>query len=291
MSATTEYRESIRHDWGWRGVKRALKPISPQWLLNWREKRFFEKFGEVELQLLDILCDPARDSLDVGANDGSFVHFLRSRSKTVHAFEPMPEQIATLHRKFRGGNVVVHPIALSREAGTIELHLPVMDGVVVHGCATVATDAAAGYPSRHSVSVRMDTLDSVYGGNVGFIKIDVEGHQQAVLDGASETFRRCRPRVLIEIIEEMSPGGLGQATGFFDPLGYRGYFIHQGDLHPIAEFAPQVLQRPENRPSLLAHPAEDRGAYLYNFIFLPRESLDDDLARIRHRLSAMGGRH
>ena len=286
MLAATEFRESLLHDWAWRSVKRALKPISPQWLLNWREKRFYEKFGEIELQLLDILCDPSRDSLDVGANDGSFVHFLRSRSKTVHAFEPMPEQVATLHRKFRGGNVIIHPMALSREAGTIELHLPVVDGVVVTGCATVATDAAAGYPSRHSVSVRMDTLDNVYRGDAGFIKIDVEGHQQAVLDGAVETFRRCRPRALVEIIEEMSPGGFGQATAFFDALAYRGYFINEGRLYPIAEFSPQVLQRPENRPDLLAHPSEDRGAYLYNFIFLPAETVDDDLDRIRRRLSA-----
>ena len=138
MLAATEFRESILQEWGWRSVKRALKPISPQWILNWRERRFYEKFGEVELRLLDILCDPSRDSLDVGANDGSFVHFLRSRSKTVHAFEPMPEQVATLHRKFRSGKVVIHPIALSRESGTIELHLPVVDGVVVTGCATVA---------------------------------------------------------------------------------------------------------------------------------------------------------
>src|SRR5438105_3416503 len=40
MFATTEFRESLSHDWGWRSVKRALKPISPQWLLNWRERRF-----------------------------------------------------------------------------------------------------------------------------------------------------------------------------------------------------------------------------------------------------------
>jgi len=92
--------------------------------------------------------------------------------------------------------------------------------------------------------------------------------------------------VLIEIIEEMSPGGFGEGTAFFDRLGYRGYFINRSRLSPIAEFSPQVLQRPENRPDLLAHPADDRGAYLYNFIFLPSETLDGDLARIRSRLEA-----
>jgi FkbM family methyltransferase len=249
---------------------------------------FFEKFGEVELHFLDILCDPSRDSLDVGANDGSFVLFLRGLSKTVHAFEPMPAQVETLHRKFPRGNVIIHPIALSREAGTIDLFIPVVDSTVVTGCATVATEAAADYPNYQTMPVRMDTLDKVYGGKAGFIKIDVEGHQQAVLDGAVETFRRCRPRAMVEIIEEMSPGGFGQATAFFNELNYQGYFVHLGRLHPIGEFSPQELQRPENRPSLVAHPADDRSAYLYNFIFLPREAAVDDLGRLQQRLSRLG---
>ena len=279
--------ELVPHRVLWREVKRALRPISPQWLLNWRETRFYAAYGEVELHLLDLLCDPLRDSIDVGANDGSFVHFLRRRSRRVHAFEPMPEQVDTLRRKFPAGNIVIHPLALSREAGTIELHLPVVDGVVVTGCATVSTDAAAGYPGHRSMAVRMDRLDNVYRGNAGFIKIDVEGHQQAVLEGAVETFRRCRPRALVEIIEEMSPGGLAEACGFFDSLRYCGYFIHQRRLRPIAEFEPDLLQRPEDRPDLVAHPAEERGAYLYNFIFLPSESQREDVRRIRTRLEEL----
>jgi FkbM family methyltransferase len=271
----------------WREVKRALRPISPQWLLNWRETRFYAAYGEIELHLLDLLCDPLRDSIDVGANDGSFVHFLRRRSKTVHAFEPMPAQVDTLRRKFPSGNVVIYPLALSRQAGSIELHLPVVNGEVVTGCATVSTEAAAAYPGHRSMAVRMDRLDNVYRGNAGFIKIDVEGHQQAVLDGAMETFRRCRPRALVEIIEEMSPGGLAQAQTFFGGLRYAGYFIDQRRLRPIAEFAPDRLQRPEDRPDLVAHPAEERRAYLYNFIFLPCESERDDVRRIRARLDIL----
>jgi len=272
------------HRTAWSASKRALRRISPQWLLNWREQRFFLKYGEIELQLLDILCSRVRDSLDIGANDGTFVLFLRGKSKAVHAFEPLPDQAATLHRKFAGSNVVVHPIALSREPGDIELHVPVVDGVAVTGCATVAPAATAGYPDRRTIRVRKDTLDEVYRGDAGFIKIDVEGHQQAVLEGGVETFRRCRPRAVVEIIEMLSPGGVGQATAFFDALGYSGFFIQRGVLHPIADFSPEVFQHPRNRPSLLAHPAEDRADWLYNFIFLPAESAEDDLAQIRRRL-------
>jgi FkbM family methyltransferase len=290
VSSAPEPNKHRLHQSAWRAWKQPLRRIAPQWLLNWREERFFRKYGEIELQLLDILCSPARDSLDIGANDGTFVLFLRGNSKTVHAFEPLPDQVATLHRKFTGSNVVIHPIALSREPGAIELHVPVVEGVPVTGCATIAPAAAAIYGERRTVSVRMDTLDNVYRGDAGFIKIDVEGHQQAVLDGAIETFRRCRPKAVVEIIEDLSPGGVGQATVFFNALGYRGFFIHRADLHPIADFSPQIFQRGENRPGLLAHPAEDRADYLYNFIFLPAESLDDDLAQIRTRLQRQAHR-
>ena len=54
----------------------------------------------------------------------------------------------------------------------------------------------------------MDRLDNVYRGRAGFIKIDVEGHEQAVLDGAVETIRRCKPRMLVEIDDRLSPADL-----------------------------------------------------------------------------------
>ena len=56
------------------------------------------------------------------------------------------------------------------------------------------------------LKVHMDRLDNVYSGTAGFIKIDVEGHEQAVLDGAVETIDRCRPRLLVEVDERLSPG-------------------------------------------------------------------------------------
>ncbi len=46
--------------------------------------------------------------------------------------------------------------------------------------------------------MRRDTLDSYGFGQVDFIKIDVEGYELPVNQGAVETLRRCRPIVVIE---------------------------------------------------------------------------------------------
>src|SRR5512144_1215354 len=97
-------------------ARHALRALCPQPLLNWREARFYGRYGEVELHLLEFLCHREADAIDVGANDGSYVHYMRRYSRHVHAFEPMPGLAAALRRKFRH-RVTVEEMALSDSKG------------------------------------------------------------------------------------------------------------------------------------------------------------------------------
>jgi FkbM family methyltransferase len=268
-------------------LKRVARSACPQSLLNWREARFYARYGEVELHLLNILCRRKRDSIDIGANDGSYVHFLRRHSRTVHAFEPLPELADALAAKFPYSNVLVHRSALSREDGTAELHMPVVDGVLVTGCSTISGDASTRYAAHRSVTVPMHRLDDVYDGPAGFIKIDVEGHQQAVLEGALQTIRRNRPRMLVEVEERLSPGGLAPARAYFEALSYRGFFVYAGKLRPVEDFSVATMQNPADLPDLTASLTERQrfGRYVYNFIFLPSEEARAVSARLNERLA------
>jgi FkbM family methyltransferase len=271
-------------------VRQTLRALCPQPLLNWREARFYGRYGEVELHLLEFLCRRDADSIDVGANDGSYVHYMRRWSRHVHAYEPTPSLAAALRQKFPR-RVTVQEMALSDRKGTIHLHSPVVNGVVVTGCSTVSDSAAATYPGHRSIDVPMDRLDDVYSGKVGFMKIDVEGHEQAVLDGAIGTVRRCRPRLLVEIDERLSPGGLLRARKHFGQLGYLGYFVHQGVLEPAERFAVDRMQDLAHLPDLTA-PLQARqrfGCYIYNFIWLPTEEDPKTLALIQRRLQNLAG--
>jgi FkbM family methyltransferase len=292
MSVTAKAEGStrgVRADGGvYREARQALRSLCPQALLNWREARFYGRYGEVELHLLEFLCLRDKDAIDVGANDGSYVHFLRRHAGRVVAFEPMPSLADALRTKFRHG-VDIRSIALSDRAGTVALHMPVVDGVTVTGCSTVSPTASATYPDHRAIEVPMATLDSVYKGDVGFIKIDVEGHEQAVLDGAVQTIRRCRPRLLVEIDERLSPGGLERAKAYFKDLDYRGYFVQAGHIEPISLFSPEHLQNPADLPDLTA-PLQQRqrfGRYIYNFIFLPRHEPIETLRQMSKRLSEL----
>jgi FkbM family methyltransferase len=269
-------------------ARQALRALCPQPLLNWREARFYGRYGEVELHLLEFLCRRDADAIDVGANDGSYVHYMRRHARHVVAFEPMPTLVKALRQKFPRG-VTVQPIALSDHKGSIELRMPVVDGVLVTGCATVSDNASATYPAYQGVDVPMERLDDIYSGPCGFIKIDVEGHQQAVLDGAVETIRRCQPRMLVEVEDRLSPGGLAPARAFFDKLGYRGLFVHQGQLKPIDRFSVQTMQDQTNLPDLTASLTERQrfGRYIYNFIFLPPHEPESTVEKITERLRAL----
>jgi FkbM family methyltransferase len=266
-------------------ARQALRELLPRPLLNWREARFYGRYGEVELHLLEFLCQGDADAIDVGANDGSYVHYMRRYSRHVFAFEPMPGLADGLRRKFPRG-VTINEIALSDYSGTTELRMPVVDGVVVTGCSTISTGASATYPDYEGIDVPMDRLDNIYRGHAAILKIDVEGHELSVLRGAIETIRRCQPRVLVELLETLAPNCIEEARTYFERLGYRGYFVHEGELKPIERFSVAEMQNPANLPDLTA-PLQARqrfGRFIYNFIFLPPQEPDLTLWRMKERL-------
>ena len=111
------------------------------------------------------------------------------------------------------------------------------------------------------ISVR--TLDEFAIPNVGFLKIDVEGLELDVLEGAIKTISRDRPAMLIEIEQRYHPER--SITDIFDrlgALGYRGYFVLNRRLHSIAHFDVHRMQ------TALHDSSPD---YVNNFLFLTRE--------------------
>lgn len=68
------------------------------------------------------------------------------------------------------------------------------------------------------------TLDSFKFDNIGFIKIDVEGHELKVLKGAVETLKKYSPTLCIEQNDATEKWGKGkkfEALEFCKTLGYR----------------------------------------------------------------------
>jgi FkbM family methyltransferase len=247
--------------------------------------RHFLVHGEIELRLVPLLCRRDCDSLDVGANEGAYLHLMIPNSRAVLAFEPIPALAAALTSKF-GARVVVHAIALSRETGGAVLHVPSCGGIAVTGLASLAPAPSVvgdGIPDK--LDVRTATLDGLYADDAGFIKIDVEGHEEAMLDGAAKTIARCRPRILVEMEERFASGVIERGRRRFQAVGYRGFYIHDRQARAIESFDPQRLQREADITGFIGGGKRAAISYVNNFLFLPEEECPSLLPRIERQLA------
>jgi len=267
-------------------VKEHLRPYCPQSVLNWREEVYYRKYGEIELHLVEFLCDRRRDALDIGAHEGCYIYWMRRYARHVIAFEPLPYCVEALRTKF-GDSITIRNMALSRETGKAMLRIPEIDGVLVPGCASLSpsgngTDAA----SHRDIEVRTAALDEIYQGDVGFMKIDVEGFEEGVLDGAAKTIARCHPNLLIEILERWTPGGIARISKWLGRFGYQGFYVRPDRLMPLETFNIETMQRLEDHPPLTAELSERERfpPYIYNFVFLAPDGLSRTCARINARL-------
>lgn len=166
-------------------------------------------FEPNEFVFLGQILKPGMTMLDVGANEGLFTLFSANRvgvTGRVVAFEPSSRERLKLQHNValnQLGNVTVLPVAVGSSEGTAALQIAsgVHSGHNTLG-ALVYDDALA-VGVEH---VPVERLDSVAGrldiGRVDVIKIDVEGAEMHVLDGARRTLATHRPVLLIEANDE-----------------------------------------------------------------------------------------
>jgi FkbM family methyltransferase len=160
-----------------------------------QSKTFFE------IQFLDFILKNYPDQkeiMDIGANIGNhslfFANFLNCTK--VHSFEPFPQNVSVLKKNMSNAIVdhEIYDIALSSKAGEMTLYNSQSDnygGFSLHNYGK-----GISYMVQPYIKVR--TLDSFNLDNISMIKIDVENHENEVLDGARATIKRTRPIIFIE---------------------------------------------------------------------------------------------
>ena len=84
---------------------------------------------------------------------------------------------------------------------------------------------------------RIDDYDLA---DVGFIKIDVEGHELAVLAGAAATLARHKPNLLIECNDEHQPDAVERLGAWLAAHEYMAAFVDGRALRPIDEYRRDV---------------------------------------------------
>jgi len=223
-----------------------------------------------ELGALCSALQPGAVAVDVGANKGSHAFWLAravGRSGRLLACEPqagLAEQLRADLQRLRWPQCDVRCLALGDRDGRATLHVPTE---LTHPPGATLAAHIWGSDAARAVAVpvaRLDTLLADEDRPVRAIKIDVEGHEGAVLRGAQETLARHRPLLVIEI-EARHLGGqpVEAVLAELRAVGYGGHFVRRGRLVPLAEF------RVERDQDQAGPRFWERPDYCNNFILAP----------------------
>lgn len=179
---------------------------------------------ENELRFLGRIVQevPSRKvAIDVGANKGLFAFNLSRRFHTVYAFEINDDLTGDLAALNSTRIHILHE-GLSSRRREATFYIPVLDGVALTGYGSLAPGNCPETDQHIEKTVRIRPLDDLAIADVGFIKIDVEGHEIEVLKGATATITKNRPVVLIEVKDE----NLEEVSAFFAHLNYQRKKLH-----------------------------------------------------------------
>jgi FkbM family methyltransferase len=200
------------------------------------------KGGDLAAVLTDRFVGSGAVTVDIGASWGLFSYHLARRvgkSGTLFSYEPHPANRVVLEKLAKARpQVRFRAAAVSDEVGTAYMQVPVFGGRHV----TAQSSIAHGFGGQDGVrvdkvsvpTVRLD--DEVGERPIGFIKIDVEGHEVSVLRGAATVLRKYLPPMLIEIEQRHLDHPIADVFAEITELGYSLYFIDGPALRPIEEF-------------------------------------------------------
>ena len=220
---------------------------------------------EPEMEMLGSLVRSHERVVDVGGNRGIYAYQLWRLGAVVEVFEPNPMCCRVLSAWAAGKSAVdIHSVALSSRAGSANLHIPI-DGVGVEHDASASLEDT-GFAHAREELVPLRTLDSFRFEHVSLIKIDVEGHEFSVIDGAVATIASSKPALLVEIEQRHNERPINEVFMKILDSNYQGFFIGEGGLTSLEQF--DVV-----RHQSMEHFGIGKGAYINNFLFLHRDRL------------------
>ena len=227
-----------------------------------RSLDLYGEWAESELELLGLFLAPGDVVVDVGANIGTHAVFFAGKvgpTGKVLAFEPqrIVFQMLCANVALNGlGNVHAHQAAAGAADGT--LHVPPVSYEAPGNYGGVGLRAAGGEP------VPVVALDGLGLDRCKVLKVDVEGMELAVLDGARSLIERTQPIIYVENNDAAkSPALIARLldlryhlfwhfSRFYNPGNFLGnpdnVFANVGDIN-------MICVRPDLAPAFKDFPA------------------------------------
>jgi FkbM family methyltransferase len=183
-------------------------------------------------ELLRQVLGPGRLALDVGAHLGAKSERYLALGARVVCVEPLPACVAELRGRFAGDpRVAVVPCAAGARAGTAVLSVCSRAPYL----STLSTEWKRGRFRDEvwdgAVEVGVTTLEALIAqhGPPAFCKIDVEGHEQAVLDGLESRITSLSIEFAREAVDQTAA-----CLRRLGHLGYASFNLALGEGDPFA---------------------------------------------------------
>ncbi len=250
--------------------------------LNW--KNLSKSDLDAELLLLEFLLNKDSVFFDVGTNKGEYAYYAEKLidPDRIFLFEPEKKLNKQLKALFKYSHVF--DTALSDTKGTHSFKIPVINGLVDNCLSTLEIENKEDHETESIIyEVKTDTLNNfIRDKNVipDLIKIDVEGHELAVLKGGENYISAHHPTLIIEI-EQRHHKTLEVETVFesFKTEGYNVFYYSkkQGQLIPY-----------ENK-TYLTNTKDFFGTlnYINNYIFIHSTNKTiKDIEAINHEINS-----
>lgn len=191
--------------------------------------------GRYEADSLNILArflkecvdlDFESSAVDIGANIGNHSVFFAESFRTVLAFEPHPRIYELLRFNSFGRRIIPLNYGLSNAPST---RLLSVDQENLGASRILTGDADPQHEGSNYLRIEVCRLDDVpeilEQQRISLVKIDVEGHELQVLEGAVNLIDRERPVIVFEQGADSISKGTSPAIDFLREKGYRLYTI------------------------------------------------------------------
>ncbi len=200
---------------------------------------FYGTYEPMITNLITTLIKPGSVCIDVGANVG--IHSLTmaqaiENNGKVYAFEPHPEIIKRLCENIRINNFIqieAIQLGLSNKTSSAILKDEGFD-IANKGTAKIIEDLDSS--DKPTFTISTITLDEFVEQRelkqLDFIKIDVEGHESAVFEGAEKTIAKFHPIIIFENDLE-HPEQTQKLLSFLESKDYQFYEIHHKNIRPL----------------------------------------------------------
>ncbi|MBL6886952.1 MAG: FkbM family methyltransferase [Candidatus Poseidonia sp.] len=203
-----------------------LRPVLEGERLRWTLKENLSVDATHWLDVIEPLLTKQDIVFDVGTNIGTIANWLANRTQHVHGFEPHPANIEMTRDQIeirKAKNITLSQLALGSEPGILQLHVKSF-----HGHHSLGDTAAS--PTVEKIDVEVDTVDRyclTHGiERIDFLKIDVEGFEDAVLQGSTSMLKNHSIGfVLFELRHSILASVDKHSKDIFTPLTENGYSV------------------------------------------------------------------